>query len=79
MTELEKLLIAKKELCIQRDQLADMYTEYIQKLLEFENDSEKYEEYVDKISDLEPATRDTKERMRELNRKIDLLSKISEK
>ena len=70
MSKLEQLQKAKETLCIERDRLADLYTNYIQQLLKYENEPEVYNEYIRKIEELEPETNQTKERMRELNREI---------
>ena len=68
----QELQARKATLCVYRDSLADLYNEYIQKLVEHENDPEEFERYRQLIEDLEPKTRETKEQMREINRLISL-------
>jgi len=70
MKTLEELLQDREKLCKYRDSLADLYNEYIQKLVENENNEKEFNRYCKLIEDLEPETRMTKEQMREINREI---------
>jgi len=66
--DIKEILKLKEELCIERDRLGNLYNEYIEILVKNENNPQVYEEYVKKIEDLEPASKITKEKMREYNR-----------
>jgi hypothetical protein len=70
MDDLLELLERREELCKYRDGLADLYNIYIQKLVEHENDEAEFNKYCALIEGLEPETRITKEKMREINREI---------
>jgi|JI10StandDraft_1071094.scaffolds.fasta_scaffold1230465_2 lipoprotein NlpI len=66
----EQLLEAKAKLCKERDRCADVYNVLIAYLIEAEDTPEQYEVFAQLIENLEPYSNLTKERMRELNRKI---------
>jgi hypothetical protein len=65
----------KDEMCKIRDECAEEYTKYIQLLVENENNPELYEYYLKKIAEMEPFARNTKAKMREVNRELAKLNK----
>jgi hypothetical protein len=67
---IEEILELKKQLCVERDSLANLYNELMEQLFKNENNPEVYDEYVKKIRLIEGPSQVTKEKMREYNRAL---------
>ncbi len=70
MKTIEEILELKKQLCVERDSLANLYNELMEQLFKNENNPEVYDEYVKKIRLIEGPSQVTKEKMREYNRAL---------
>ena len=70
MKTIEEILELKKQLCVERDSLANLYNELMEQLFKNENNPEVYDEYVKKIRLIEGPSQITKEKLREYNRKL---------
>jgi hypothetical protein len=76
MKTIEEILELKKQLCVERDSLANLYNELMAQLVKYENNPEIYDEYVKKIRLIEEPSKITKEKMREYNRVLRELGHI---
>lgn len=70
MENLDELLKAKNNLCLERDLCAELYNLWITKLHDYQEDREKYEMYIKLINNMEPYGFTIKEEIRKINRKI---------
>lgn len=70
MNKLDNLFERKKRLSLERDLCAEFYNLMLSHANNSIEDPEKYNYYLDIVESMEPYARETKEQIRDINRKI---------
>jgi hypothetical protein len=74
----DDLFAEKKQLSMERDLCAEFYNVMLSYANKNIDNPEKYKYYLDVVEIMEPYAKDTKERIREINRKLCEFSGVSD-